>query len=188
MHGMWPMTVLFLIVYIFLQHRSTYNGLTSIAKGGPFPWPGIERQAAKNDEHQDQWPGRKFCGHVTMSPKNRSWWVRCIHFWGQSGLLSCLSIKVELKSSNEKGDAWSTYVEVRCFKILLDVYPHNWGSSLENQTSQTSDAKSHLGSQNAVTKYHKTKCHLSAVQQREPKEMTLFLRMLSVFKQQLANS
>ena len=53
---------------------------------------------------------------------------------------------------NEKGDAWSTYVELRCFKILLDVYPHNRGSSLENQTSQSSDAKSHLGSQNAVTK------------------------------------
>ena len=35
----------------------------------------------------------------------------------------------------------------------LDVYPsHNWGARLENQTSETSDAKSHLGNQNAVTK------------------------------------
>ena len=82
--------VLFLIVYIFLQHRSTYNGLTSIATSGGFrPMAGVFFKTSC-----EKWwaPGPVTWQKILWPPcpLNRSWWVRCIQMgsvWGQSGLL-----------------------------------------------------------------------------------------------------
>jgi hypothetical protein len=175
--GLWCVILFF--VYIFLQHSRNivHNGLTSIAKGGGpnGDWKtSCEKWWAPGPVtwHNILWPPcpKK---QVLMSP---------VHFWGQSGLL--------IHKSRAEIFKW----ERRCMVNLC------WGSMLQDLVGRLSSQSGFKSWKSNFAdlwrkiaswqskRSHKTKCHLSAVQQREPKEMILFLRMLSVFKQQLANS